>query len=84
MKSGSKSYVIPCKNGKAAVTTLKCEVLSRIGETRDAKSFQLTLASNGAVLDDKDVIQEVLQEGDFICLCKFIIFGSFLAAVVES
>ena len=78
--SDAQSYVIPCKEPADSVGLLKRAALERWAESNALKSggaseqnadeFQLTLSGNGAVLSDKDAIQDVLQDGEFVNLCK--------------
>ena len=74
-----ETYVIPCKEPTASVASLKSLALDRCPEKsgkncelscgRDPDHFQLTLSGNGAALSDKDTIQDVLRDGEFVCLC---------------
>ena len=73
-----ETYVIPCKEPTASVASLKSLALDRCPETggelscgRDPDHFQLTLSGNGAALSDKDTIQDVLRDGEFVCLCTW-------------
>lgn len=75
----AQTYAIPCKEPAASIGLLKDQVLDRWRENNGKKSgedhrkpdsFQLTLSGNGAVLSDKDVIQDVLQDGEFVNLSK--------------
>lgn len=75
----AQTYAIPCKEPAASIALLKGQALERWTENNGKKAgederkldrFQLTLSGNGAVLSDKDVIQDVLQDGEFVNLCK--------------
>ena len=74
--SGQQTFAIPCNEPSARVASLKSIALDRWsatgGETsrRDADSFKLTLSGTGALLSDKDAIQDVLRDGEFVNLCK--------------
>lgn len=83
MQNGSKSYVIPCKDGKDSVAALKREVLARCvvakseGAAASAQEarYDLILKSSGAVLCDRDTIEDVLQDGDTLALRE--LFANF-------
>ena len=80
VQNGGKSYVIPCKDTKASVAALKREVLARfVAKTEESSRYTLVLVSSGAVLFDRDAIQDVLQEGDFISLRKCCIYSLYRA-----
>ena len=75
----AQTYAIPCKEPAARIGLLKAQALDRWTENsgkepgedeRKPDRFQLTLSGNGAVLSDKDVIQDVLQDGEFVNLSK--------------
>ncbi len=73
----AKTYVIPCKDGTLSVGSLKEDVLTRCGllsspSAGSAKSrqFHLSLSASEAILSEKDAIEDVLQDGDFIRLGK--------------
>ena len=80
MKHGGRSYVIPCKDEKASVAALKREVLARCvvakseaaaASAREAR-YDLILNSSGAVLCDRDTVEDVLQDGDTLSLREFV------------
>ena len=78
VKNGGTSYVIPCKDPKADVAALKREALARCfsGKLRDEdSSYKLVLVSNGAVLCEEDAIHDVLTDGEYVSLRKFINFA---------
>lgn len=69
----SKTYAIPCKDGTQTVGVLKEEVLTRCGLSAsspgaEVRPFQLSLAVSEAILSESDAIEDVLQDGDFLCL----------------
>ena len=77
--SAGQTYTVPCKDSGACISELKSQALARWcenngrksgGRERTADSFKLTLSGNGALLSDKDVICDVLQDGEFVNLCK--------------
>ena len=78
VESGGKSYVIPCKDGKESVASLKRQVLARcvavVAKSEAAAAsaqearYDLILKSGGAVLCDQDVVEDVLQDGDTLSL----------------
>ena len=80
--AAGQTYTIPCNEPTASVGFLKVQALERWGENngkksrggggeeRKAEEFQLTLSGNGALLSDKDVIRDVLRDGEFVNLCK--------------
>ena len=70
VKNGGTSYVIPCKDPKTSVAALKREVLARCvgSKIEDESRYILILCSGGAVLSERDTVQDVLQDGDFISL----------------
>jgi hypothetical protein len=75
-----QTYTIPCNDPAASVGYLKAQALDRWGENngkkskggeeRKAEEFQLKFSGNGALLSDKDVIRDVLRDGEFVNLCK--------------
>lgn len=76
MQNGGKNYVIPCKDGKDSVAALKREVLARcvVAKSEAAAAsaqearYDLILKSSGAVLCDRDAVEDVLQDGDTLAL----------------
>jgi histidine ammonia-lyase len=74
-----QTYTIPCNDPAASVGYLKAQALDRWGENngkkskggeeRKAEEFQLKFSGNGALLSDKDVIRDVLRDGEFVNLC---------------
>ena len=69
--SEANTYVIPCKDVTKTVESLKREILARGRDGKDSGvQFQLSLAGSGAILLEEDVIADVLQDGDYLCLCK--------------
>ena len=76
VKYGGTSYVIPCKDANARVAALKREALARCLanlKPEDDSRYRLVLASSGAVLCDRDAIQDVLEDGEFVALRKFVV-----------
>ena len=72
-----QTYVVPCNEPGACISVLKSQALARWCENncikleeRNADDSKLALSANGALLSDKDVIKEVLQDGEFVELCK--------------
>lgn len=71
VQNGGKSYVIPCKDAsRTSVAALKREVISRCveGKPEDESKYSLVLESSLAVLCERDAVQDVLQDGDFVSL----------------
>ena len=69
MQNGGQKYVIPCKDSTATVAALKRDVLVRcLNRPEEEARYNLVLLSNGAVLRDCDLVQDVLHDGDFIVL----------------
>lgn len=71
----SKTYAIPCNEPTITVGVLKSLALDRWSEDngggkKESDLFQLTLSGNSAILSDKDLIEDVLRDGEFIDLCK--------------
>lgn len=73
--TGPQTYVISC-NPTASVGSLKSQTLDRWFDNsseksaRNADRFGLKLSATGAVLSDKDTIQDVLREGEFVNICE--------------
>ena len=67
------AYVIPCSDPSASVKKLKEDVVVRIrGEEASSGNCRLILSGSEAILSDKDIISDVLRDGDFITLsCKY-------------
>ena len=79
--AAGQTYAIPCNEPAASVGFLKVQALERWeenksreggAEKRRAEEFQLTLSGSGALLSDKDVIRDVLRDGEFVNLCKHV------------
>ena len=77
--AAGQTYAIPCNDASAYISDLKSKALDRWAETNGKKSgrgkrspdsFQLRLSGNGALLSEKDVIGDVLQDGEFVDLGK--------------
>ena len=74
VQNGGKNYVIPCKDAstrdRTTVAALKREVISRCveGKPEDESKYSLVLGSSLAVLCERDAVQDVLQDGDFVSL----------------
>jgi hypothetical protein len=70
-----QTYALPCNEPTARVGSLKSLALDRWSENRGdnskrgAEGFKLTLSGTGALLSDKDAIQDVLRDGEFLDLC---------------
>ena len=70
-----KTYALSC-DPTASVRSLKSQALDRWFENsseklaRNADRFRLKLTGTGADLSDKDTIQDVLREGEFVNLCE--------------
>lgn len=65
------TYVIPCSDTAAKIETLKKEVIGRLQQAEVVPSeYRLCLGSSKALLCDKDVVGDVLQDGDFINLIR--------------
>lgn len=71
-KSGSgECHVIPYNDGDAPVKKLKEVVLERLCaglSDGDSASYRLSMAGSEALLNDEDIIQNVLQDGDYLLL----------------
>jgi hypothetical protein len=71
-----QTYALPCNEPTARVGSLKSLALDRWSENRGdnskrgAEGFKLTLSGTGALLSDKDAIQDVLRDGEFLDLCE--------------
>lgn len=61
----NQSSVIPWSNPGGLVEELKSTIVEKLSKG-DGKDYQLYL--KGAAISDKDVVQEVLQDGDLIIL----------------
>lgn len=78
--AGGQTYAIPCSEPAASVGVLKSWALDRWAENNGKKPgeedelkadwFQLTLSGSGVLLSDKDLIRDVLRDGEFANLCK--------------
>lgn len=71
-KFGSgECHVIPYNNGGALVKKLKEVVLGKLCaglSDGDSASYRLSMAGSEALLNDEDIVQEVLQDGDYLLL----------------
>ena len=68
----TETFVLACKDVSRAISGLKQEALRKIGsEVEDGERYRLTLAGNGATLRETDTIEDVLRDGDYLCLCTF-------------
>ena len=70
-EGGSQATVVPCGDPTALVESLKRTILERLCGERAGPSDQYTLSLAGctqATLSEKDVIQEVLRDGDCLLL----------------
>ena len=68
----TETYVLAYKDVSRAISGLKQEALRQIGsEVEDGERYRLTLAGNGATLRETDTIEDVLRDGDYLCLCTF-------------
>ncbi|CAI8050360.1 hypothetical protein GBAR_LOCUS27658 [Geodia barretti] len=69
-----QTYAISC-NPTASIESLKSQAFARWLENssenseRNSDQFRLWLSGTPALLSDKDKIQNVLREGDFVILC---------------
>lgn len=88
-KEGS-TYLVPCKgeSGVSTVAGLKREALARaLSETGDdgraPECFQLSMAGQGAVLAEQDSLEDVLCDGDFLCLREYLLYMAGVTMVVE-
>ena len=62
-------HAFTCKDAKAAVSTLKQEILASILPL-EKKRFQLELAGSGTIFREEDIVEKVLHDGDSVCLRK--------------
>lgn len=70
MKSADRgSQVIPCQDATVLVEKLTETVFRRLYGTEGyAEGYRLVLAGTGSLLAEKDVIGDVLQDGDCLLL----------------
>jgi len=68
----AETHVIACHDTSTTISSLKQEVLRRLGSDADGEQFRLALAGNGAKLCETDAIEGVLRDGDYLCLCTWI------------
>lgn len=80
--NGSSSHVVPCQDASVTVRALKENVVKRLCDADSSDSYsaadddvqyQLLLAGTESALEDRDVVQDVLQDGD--CLILQIVKG---------
>lgn len=62
------SYVIPCNDPTAAVSQLKVVTVERLCSGENVENYRLVLAGTSSIINEKDVIQDVLQDGDCLLL----------------
>ena len=67
------TFVVPCNDSSGLVGSLKEKIIARFRGEKEESGFEsvnytLTLAGSEAILNDKDVIDDVLQDGDFVTL----------------
>lgn len=68
-RAGKDSQVIPCKDATVLVEKLKETVVKRLcGSEEYAEGYRLVLAGTGSVVAEKDVVEDVLQDGDCLLL----------------
>ena len=66
------THVIAFHETSRTISSFKREVLRRLGsDDADGEQFRLTLAGNGAKLRESDAIEDVLRDGDYLCLCRY-------------
>lgn len=68
-----QTHVIPWGDSTVKVEKLKASILDRLcpgasDSDTDSDKYRLSLAGNDAVIDEKDTIQDVLQDGDCLSL----------------
>lgn len=69
--SSGECHVIPYNDGHAPVKRLKEVVLGRLYtglNDGDSASYRLSMAGSEALLNDEDIVQDVLQDGDYLLL----------------
>lgn len=68
-----ETHVVPCSDSAVSVETLKAAIVSRLCSGSNCEKYRLTFSGNEAVLDEKDAVKDVLQDGDCLSLttsCK--------------
>ena len=70
VKKGScgETHVVPYGDAAAPVKKLKSAIVERLCAGEDSEDYKLCLAGSGAVISEKDTVQEVLQDGDCLSL----------------
>ena len=63
-----ESYVIPCNNPADIVSQLKVLTVERLCSGGNVESYRLVLAGTSSIINEADVIQDVLQDGDCLLL----------------
>ena len=77
----TETFVLACKDVSRAISDLKQEALRKIGsKVEDGEQYRLTLAGNGATLRETDTIEDVLRDGDYLCLCSLYKFTTLVTA----
>ena len=69
----AETYAIVCNDQLEKIDSLKRKTLSRVPPAisiQNATKFQLAVAPSGASLSSDDLLQEVLKDGDFVCMCE--------------
>lgn len=70
VKSGvcGQTHVIPCSDSTASVEKLKATIIARLYTDGDCANYRLSLAGCEAIINEKDAVQDVLQDGDCLSL----------------
>lgn len=74
--NGGSSHVVPCQDVSVTVRALKENVVKRLRDTNgcsdssadDDVQYRLLLAGTESALEDRDIVQDVLRDGDCLIL----------------
>lgn len=65
-----ETYAVGCDYQLEIIDSLKRKTLSHAKSSQDPNKFQLAVAPTGALLASNDLVRDVLQDGDFVCMCE--------------
>lgn len=74
----AETYAVVCNDQLENIDSLKRKTLSRAfpnNSIQDATNFQLAVSPVGALLSSNDLVQDVLKDGDFVCMCELRRYG---------